>query len=500
MSKFYAVRVGRLVGIFDTWVECKNQVNHFPGAQFKSFKSRADAEEYLSPSREILHNLQAEKEKGPLCRENYPEEEVTTEPLQEYSFAQVDTANEIEESLEKDWLNVFLCSYVKPRLFASTCIWFGPDDSRNYSKILDPKTSAEEVRLLGLFHALERCNQPGRFFLNITSHLNIPSELRERFEGAYNKKKSFVKIRVVDQFSQGIKCATKILPFPDLVWKIFIDGSCVKNGPNSSSGGIGVWFGPDDPRNLSEPLQGDQTNNRAELTAMLRALHCCMNINNAEILTDSKYVKDGLETWIHTWKKNGWKTAKKTKVLNSDLWCQLYSLYLMLHGRVKIIYVPAHCGIHGNEMADTLAKRASGIARMRDQESNPKISSDAESIEIEAPAWANRLDDLKINAGNSPPKAKDWKELFLNFHREVTGATTMPCNEGIEIVEKITQKYEEAYTTIEVLGFKQYEALIGLKHQPSTSATSGLIKCFHCNRSEHCAISCTYKEIEGNKE
>ena len=133
---------------------------------------------------------------------------------------------------------------------------------------------------------------------------------------------------------------------------VFTDGSCLNNGTKYASGGIGVYFGDDDPRNLSEKLNGEkQTNNRAELTAVIRALQ--ETTCSLKICTDSMYVQKGITLWIKKWEHNNWKTSKNTDVENKDLWQLLQ--YLIKDRDISFQYVKAHCGIKGNECADLLA-------------------------------------------------------------------------------------------------------------------------------------------------
>jgi len=141
---------------------------------------------------------------------------------------------------------------------------------------------------------------------------------------------------------------------------VYTDGACQGNQfKKGAIGGVGVWFGKDDDRNVSERLTGDvQTNNRAELTALIRAIETYYgdDINNMNILvihTDSNYCKDGIETWIKKWKKNGWKTASKKPVKNQDLWLRLDALTTIRN--VRFEWVKGHAGNAGNEEADRLA-------------------------------------------------------------------------------------------------------------------------------------------------
>lgn len=91
----------------------------------------------------------------------------------------------------------------------------------------------------------------------------------------------------------------------------YTDGCCHNNGKPTAKGGIGVFWNDDSELNVSDPLPGKQTNNRAEMQAACRALRQAkeMGVTRLEIRTDSGYLKNGIEKWIKAWKNNGWKTA-----------------------------------------------------------------------------------------------------------------------------------------------------------------------------------------------
>ena len=142
---------------------------------------------------------------------------------------------------------------------------------------------------------------------------------------------------------------------------VFVDGACRNNGQEDPQGGCGVFWGDENPLNVSEYLVGEkQTNNRAELTAAIIALVQAKHsqMKQVQISTDSKYVKEGITKWILQWKANGWKTKQKSDVLNKDLWITLDKLSSQL--QLKWCWVEGHGDVAGNLKADELAK--SGIS------------------------------------------------------------------------------------------------------------------------------------------
>ena len=135
--------------------------------------------------------------------------------------------------------------------------------------------------------------------------------------------------------------------------KIYIDGACSGN-PGIGGWGIVILENNNDPIFLKG---GDNqtTNNRMELTSAIKALQHFKNPEELTIVTDSKYVKDGIQSWIANWKKNGWKTASKKPVKNKELWLELDS-EIAKHN-INWEWVKGHTGDTYNEKADFLARR-----------------------------------------------------------------------------------------------------------------------------------------------
>jgi ribonuclease HI len=131
---------------------------------------------------------------------------------------------------------------------------------------------------------------------------------------------------------------------------IYTDGACKGNpGP----GGWGVLMISGETRREFFGGECDTTNNRMELTAAIEALRALKRRCRVRLFTDSSYVKQGIETWIHGWKKNGWKTAAKKPVKNADLWQSLD--LIAAQQEVEWRWVKGHSGDPGNERADALS-------------------------------------------------------------------------------------------------------------------------------------------------
>ena len=133
---------------------------------------------------------------------------------------------------------------------------------------------------------------------------------------------------------------------------IYTDGACKGNpGP----GGWGALLQCDGRER--ELFGGEQhtTNNRMELTAVIQALGSLKRRRPVAVYTDSQYVKNGIQTWIHAWKRNGWKTADRKAVKNADLWRELDRL--AAEHDIAWHWVKGHADTPGNQRADELANR-----------------------------------------------------------------------------------------------------------------------------------------------
>jgi len=139
---------------------------------------------------------------------------------------------------------------------------------------------------------------------------------------------------------------------------IFTDGACSGN-PGPGGWGAILRFGE-----IEKELSGGErntTNNRMELMAAISALEALKRPAIVDITTDSQYVRQGITSWIHGWKRNGWRTADKKPVKNTDLWQRLDAA---LHQHeVRWHWVKGHDGHAENERADQLAR--DGIAAIR---------------------------------------------------------------------------------------------------------------------------------------
>ena len=138
--------------------------------------------------------------------------------------------------------------------------------------------------------------------------------------------------------------------------EIYTDGAC-KGNPGVGGWGALLRYGQHEKELLGGAAE--TTNNRMELTAVIEALRALKRSSRVQICTDSQYVKNGMESWIEGWKKNGWQTASKQPVKNADLWRELDAL--VQQHQVTWTWVKGHAGHPENERADALANQ--GVAQ-----------------------------------------------------------------------------------------------------------------------------------------
>lgn len=135
--------------------------------------------------------------------------------------------------------------------------------------------------------------------------------------------------------------------------EIYTDGACSGN-PGPGGWGAILVFG-DKEKELSG-FEADTTNNRMEMTAVIRGLEALKTPCHVDIYTDSKYVMQGMTEWIEGWKRRSWKTADKKPVKNCDLWQELEQA--VSRHDVHWHWVRGHDGHAMNERADMLARKA----------------------------------------------------------------------------------------------------------------------------------------------
>ncbi|HJS72936.1 MAG TPA: ribonuclease HI [Vicinamibacteria bacterium] len=135
--------------------------------------------------------------------------------------------------------------------------------------------------------------------------------------------------------------------------RMYTDGACEGNpGP----GGYAAILDRNGKRTEVTGRERQTTNNRMELLAVIAGLRTLTEPSSVSVVTDSQYVAKGMTTWIHAWRRKGWKTASGSPVKNRDLWEELDALGR--RHRLRFEWIRGHNGHPENERADLLAREA----------------------------------------------------------------------------------------------------------------------------------------------
>tara|TARA_Y100000768_G_C23882213_1_gene635813 strand:- start:128 stop:1015 length:888 start_codon:yes stop_codon:yes gene_type:complete len=186
------------------------------------------------------------------------------------------------------------------------------------------------------------------------------------FKGAVYKK--FDTKQEAENFISSVN-KTKIQSNNDVDYFVYTDGACSNNGKLNSLAGIGIFFGIDDNRNVSEKLQGKHTNNTAELIAIIKTYYIIkkdiINNKNITIVSDSEYAISCATYYGEKCHKNDYLCKKNTEITNKNYVKEIYELFKDLKN-VNFLHVKAHTtnnDIHsiGNYYADKLANLAIGL-------------------------------------------------------------------------------------------------------------------------------------------
>jgi len=146
-----------------------------------------------------------------------------------------------------------------------------------------------------------------------------------------------------------------------MTYHLFTDGACQ---PNPGKGGWAFILHPEehpDSRIVKSGYEEQSTNNQMEITAVLEGLKEALKAlrvpysgnPTVKLFADSKYILNGIETWMHNWEKNNWIKKDKKPVLNLDLWKEMFELNSKIH--IICEYIKGHSGHPENEECDRLA-------------------------------------------------------------------------------------------------------------------------------------------------
>ncbi|KAJ5317243.1 hypothetical protein N7508_001751 [Penicillium antarcticum] len=327
-AKYYAVKAGHKPGIYHGWNECLAQITGFKGAIFQSFPSQEAANAFLngvklptnasSGAETRFYGIQRGRVPGVYTDWNKAQEQIRGFARPKYrKFSSRDDAEDFVRDGQK----------------SVPAVGFGAPVTETEA----PK-DAEGVEFAPGDGPLPQGAEDGF----------DPNVLLDPATGKVMYKTT----------TQKAATKTQTTGIPGML-RIYTDGSSLRNGTPLASAGVGVYFGPDDQRNVSEPLKGArQTNQRAELTAILRAIDIAPRHRDVTIFTDSRYAIDCVTVWFVNWRRNNWMTRDKKPVENKDL---VESILVKIEERnelkVKTLFewVKGHNKDYGNEQADRLA-------------------------------------------------------------------------------------------------------------------------------------------------
>ncbi|KKZ64589.1 ribonuclease HI [[Emmonsia] crescens] len=343
--KFYSVKFGFQPGVYHTWNDCLTQVTGFKGAVFQSFPTLEEANAFLT-------GTQAAATPGS-----------TSTGTKFYGVQQGRKPGVYTDwAVTQDQVRGFRGP--KYRRFAT---WAEAD-----SYVRQGQQTSEEIQAAQDTEP----NPDPSWKMNLPGAPGLTSERPTDADGnEYPPGLGPLPPGAVDGFDPNVvldpttgklkyrspydKVPTKQQPGRPGPLKIYTDGSSLRNGTMGAKAGVGVYFGPGDERNVSEPLKGSrQTNQRAELTAIIRALDIAPRHRDVTIFTDSKYAINCVTVWFVNWQRNKWMTAQDKPVENKDL---IQSILLKIEERtllnVKTLFewVRGHSRDPGNEAADRLA-------------------------------------------------------------------------------------------------------------------------------------------------
>ena len=301
---YYVVKRGKNPGIYNSWEECKEQVNEFSKPIFKKFsnykiaRSYFDNEPYKINKMNKYFNITTEKKKTTTFKEN---------------------------------------NYMNTKNKDIT-YYFNTNEEQTYNK----NDEISNIKTINL------------------SESNISDNYVKESNNSNND------IKIIKINNTEVKDTSVNLNKNTII--VYTDGSCLNNGKKNAKGGIGVWFGYNDTRNISQKLIAEKpTNQLAELTAILKTIELLYSeLNNHKLLiyTDSDYSIKCITRYCKNWVNNNWKKKDGTNVKNKEVIKKIYNYYIKFN--INFIHVKAHTNNNdkhsfGNSMADKLAVAGSSI-------------------------------------------------------------------------------------------------------------------------------------------
>ncbi|GAA93589.1 uncharacterized protein L969DRAFT_95765 [Mixia osmundae IAM 14324] len=299
---FYAVSVGKKPGIYTDWASCESQVKGYPGAKYKKFPTRDQAQEFCRLPAHVV-----------IARHD---------PLQRHD----DHRSSLQDSIASDDRPVLDLDRSNAKQESSVQASASSSDAREDIDTAPSKQNGSRVK---------------RPIPSMPDSISLVASLAEP---AREPK--------VDSPAKKPKQGQRKV--------VYTDGSCLSNGQARARAGYGVHWPDKDYPDLFEALEGEaQTNQRAELTAILSAV--LQDLPHAspgdvlEIFTDSRYAINCLTVWAHNWERNNWKSSTGKEVQNRDLVESTREVMSSYPGKIVLRHVKGHADSQPNNEADRLA-------------------------------------------------------------------------------------------------------------------------------------------------
>ena len=369
---FYAVARGRRSGVFKTWEECKEQVKGFSGAKYKKFNTMVEAKSFVSGLNDAGssgYSSSATTDNGSSMMRNKLVPAIATHvPIPPLKRMKVEEEKEdesvvIENKDAFDHLDdVPAVSVQDPDHIIVEDVNFSSQEPEH---IFEPRSVfvVIEGRNKGIYRSVtEAWNEIDGYSNSFVKTFKDEDDARFFLEnykanaGSPERSPPLERdgtTRHVHVWTDG-PCESNGKARRHV--HVWTDGACESNGKARAAAGIGVYWGPNDPRNICEPLLGRQTNNRAEIHAAIRAIREAKSqgYTSVTVHTDSLFLINSITKWVTGWIRRGWTLATGAPVVNKEDFLQL--LDVMKGIDVKWEKVPAHSGDEGNEQADRLAR------------------------------------------------------------------------------------------------------------------------------------------------
>ncbi|KIV87104.1 hypothetical protein, variant [Exophiala sideris] len=392
--KFYAVREGKTPGIYDTWPDCLGQVKGFKGAVFKAFQNLHEAQAWMDgkPLTESKSNSTDQKYYAVQCGKtpgvytDWTQAQAQIRGVRKPKHKKFNTRAEAE---------AFVAAGKKSN---------GAEPAQNISpeeeiRRLIVKNSAPGLQINGTYAPSDKDGNPYEL-----GRRPLPPGAEDGYDPNIKLGPDGTIINRTEEEKRRTKVMVRERDPPGML-RIYTDGSSLRNGQAGARAGVGVFFGPQDPKNVSEALKGTkQTNQRAELTAILRALNIAPLHRDVTIYTDSKYSIDCVTNWYKNWQKNNWTNAKGKPVENKDL---VVDIREKIEERDQFskgtffVWVKGHKDNVGNIAADRLAVEGAMMGRGADGEDLDEGDNDSVAEEV-----ARRI------AGGGKDEDDETKEAF----------------------------------------------------------------------------------------